>query len=313
MKMRTAGICICTFLMIITPGIVAHSININQEYDPLPIKKVKEIPVPWQFWQQNESGIFDIIILYKDVANPVAIVRDYVILEEAIPLDNLTWENTSDLDWLPIDDPEEPCILEPDEQVEYYIPLNENDSAVLLRYTVAWASTPEAIETHFINEAILESGNRTINGSLSNFDVNNSYNKDITNFELEIFGQILDTDVLDIYDPPGDPYKSGDIWYGGWGTPAIIDLEAYGIEIAWINETLPIQPSEWFHYGVTLKPDLTLWGARAHLTVNTTSRDITINQKTITPKNKMFHNPFVLRFLELHPKMFPILRQLLGL
>ena len=313
MKMRYFGILICTFLMILTPGVMAHPSNLNSDYDPLLIKKVKEIPAPWPFWQQNVSGIFNTILLYEDVPNPVAIVRDYVILEEEIPINNLTWENTSDLEWIPIDDPEEPYILYPDEKVIYYIPLTQNDSAVLLRYTVAWNSTPEVIEAHFVNEAILEKENRTIYGSISNFDVNNSYNKDITNFELEIFGQLLDTDVLDIYDPPGDPYKSGDIWYGGWGTPAKIDLEAYGIEIAWINESLPIQPSECFQCGVNLKSDLTLWGAIAHLTVNTTSRDVTINQKNITPKTKMVFNHLFLRFLEIHPKMFPIFRQLLGI
>ena len=313
MKMRYIGILFCTFLMIVTPGIIAHSINLNSDYDPLPIKKVKEIPVPWPFWHQNVSGIFNSIILYEDVPNPVAIVRDYVLIEEEIPINNLTWENTSDLDWIPIDDPEEPYVINPDEKVIYYIPLTQNDSAVLLRYTVAWNSTPEVIEAHFVNEAILERENITINGSLSNFDVLNGYDKDITNFELEIFGQILDTDVLDIYDPPDEPYKSGDIWYGGWGTPAIIDLEAYGIEIAWINESHPIQPSEWIQFGVNLKSGLTIWGAQAHLTVNATGRDITINQKNITPKTKIFLNHLFLRFLELHPKMLPILRQLLGL
>lgn len=274
MKKGKAGIIICTFLMVVTPGIVAQSININQNYEPLPIKKVKEIPVPWQFWQQNESGIFNIILLYEDVPNPLAIVRDYIVIEEPIPLNDLTWENTSYLNWQPIDDPEEPYILAPDEQVDYFIPLTEYNSAVLVRCTVAWASTPDSIEAYFVNEAILESEKDIINGSLSNFDIHNSYDRVITNFELEIYGKIIDTDVLDIYDPPGDPYKSGDIWYGGWGTPAEIDFQAYGIEITWINESLPIQPGDWFQCGVTLKSNLTLWGARAYLTVNTTSRDI---------------------------------------
>jgi hypothetical protein len=311
MEKKILGILFFTLLIAFTPWVAAQSYNITQQSEPLPIKKLREIPVPWQFWQKDGEGIWATIILYEDVLDPVAIVRDYVTLKDPILLENLTWDNTSDLNWIPIDTPANPYILNPNTQIEYYIPVNQNVSAILLRYTVAWASAQQAIEAHFVNEAILENINETINSSLYNFDVRNIYNGTINCFKLEIFGILSITDVIDIYNPPGDPYKYNNIWYGGWGAPPYFDLQAYGIEILWMDETRPIEPYEWFQCGVTLKSNLTLWGARAHIGINMTSKDVTAAPKFINEKIKVLHNPFFLWLLDLHKNIVPIIRYIL--
>lgn len=317
MKKRLLGVLFFTLLIAFTPWVAAQSFNktqnIIQQSEPLPIKKYREIPIPLQYWQKDGEGIWGNIILYEEVPNPVAIVRDYIVLTDPILLENLTWDNTSDLNWIPIDTPSNPYILNPNTKAEYYIPDIQNISVVLLRYTVAWASTQQVIEAHFVNEAILENINGTINSSLSNFDVRNIYNKKINCFKLEIFGKISITDILDIYNPPGDPYKYNNIWYGGWGAPPYFDLQAYGIEILWMDETRPIEPYEWFQCGFTLKSNLTLWGARSNIGINMTSKDVTANPKFMKEKIKVLHNPFFLWFLVLHKNIVPITRYLLRL
>ncbi len=311
MKKELLGISFFTLLIVFAPWATAQSFNITQQSQPLPIKKLREIPTPWQFWQKDAEGIWGIIILFEDIPNPVAVVRDYVVLKDPIQLENLTWDNTSDLDWIPIDTPANPYILNPNTQVEYYIPVIQNISAVLIRYTAAWASTQQVIEAHFVNEAILDNINGTINSSLCNFDVRNIYNKKINCFKLEIFGILSITDVIDIYDPHGDPYKYNNKWYGGWGAPPYFDLQAYGIEILWMDESRPIQPYEWIQCGVTLKSNLTLWGARAHIGINMTSKDFTPNSKFMKEKIKVLHSPFFLWFLDVHKNIVPIIKYIL--
>jgi len=229
-----------------------------------PVVKVKAIPVPWQVWRMAIGGVID-DVFFDPPGMPedaVAIVRDYAVLHQGqnpIPLDDLTWEGTEDLDWQPIDDPLKPHMLELNAHAEYFIPTTEGDTAVLVRYTVAWWSTPDVIEAHFINEAILESASpQAIVGMLSNFDVHNDYPEPIDNFELELYGNITPDDVLYVYDPPGDPYPVagplGTTWYGGWGAPAQINAIPGGIELIWMDTTRPIPHCEWIHFGVRLRP-----------------------------------------------------------
>ena len=278
MKKKIICILVCTLLMVVTPGIVAQNIELNQHFESALVEKVKEIPFPWQNWLDEQGGVIDIIVLDQEVENPVAILRDYVVLDEEIPLDDLTWEDTLDLDWIVIDPPGEQYILYPGDTVQFFILTNPQNRAVLVRYSVAWASTPTVIEAHFVNEAILDT--RAIVGSLSNFDVHNDYNEAINNFELEFYGKITSVDIIYVYDPPGDPFKSGNIWYGGWGAPPKINNKYYGIELIWIDKEHPVQPCEWFHCGVSLKPDVTLTGARAYLTIFRPPAAPTINGPT---------------------------------
>ena len=262
------------------------------------IKKVKVIPVPWQKWRMQVNGVSDII--FFDPPQPpddaVAIVRDYAVLKYEIPLDNLTWEGTMNLLWEPVDDPKRPYILGLNEEVELFIPTTESDRAVLVRYSVAWASTSDVIEAHFVNEAILVSKSpQTIVGWLSNFDVHNDYKEPIDNFELEFYGKITPGDVLYVYDPPGPPYLYlgwlGPTWYGGWGAPPQISSIPGGIEITWIDQDHPVKTCEWIHFGVALNPNTVfLTGAKAYLTQKVIKADVDIkpgsDPNTINLKSK---------------------------
>ncbi|GAH02864.1 unnamed protein product, partial [marine sediment metagenome] len=195
MKKKILVILVCTLLTVVTSlGVAGQTIEMSQQKEPLleeptPVKKVKEIPVPWQFWEQDPNGVWDIIVLPLEVERSVALVRAYAVLDEEIPLEDLMWDATMEMDLKMIDHPMEPYILGAGDEVEYLIPTMPEDRAVIVRYSVAWAETPDVIEAHFINEAILEGG-RQILGSLSNFDVHNDYDGDITNFELELYGRI---------------------------------------------------------------------------------------------------------------------------
>jgi hypothetical protein len=229
------------------------------------VSKVKVIPVPWQEWRvvwdpagQQVIGVDD-IIFFDPPEMPeeaVAIVRWFVVLEYQIPLEDLTWEETENLPWMLVD--YEPYILHLDEEVHLFIPTEETDEAVLVRYTVAWASNVDVPVSVFVNEALLESRSpQAIVGSLSNFEVHNCYHEPIDNFELELYGNIVPGDIIGWYDEPGPPYVVpgvfGPVWFGGWGAPPVINTLPGGVEIIWIDEENPVQPCEWIHFGVSLR------------------------------------------------------------
>ena len=229
-------------------------------------KKVKMIPIPPQFWVEFPGGVTDIIVFDPpEIIEAVALVRDYAVLHKTeelpegyIPLELLTWPGTEDLPWEPIDTPEDPCILMPGEEAVYDIVTDPDVTAVLVRYTVAWASTKNVIEAHFVNEAILESKSpQVIIGQLSNFDVHNDYHEPVDNLELELYG-IQPSDIV--------------AWFPGWGTPPQIHpippragMPA-GTEIIWMDRDNPVMPCEWEHFGLKLKPGVIGVGVKAYWT-----------------------------------------------
>ncbi|NIS83363.1 MAG: hypothetical protein GTO14_24925 [Anaerolineales bacterium] len=248
--MKKIGIAL-TLSLIATMLLIPNTLTISSAYD---VKKVKVIPAPVQFWREFIGGVTDIIVSDPpDWPEGVALVRDYVVLhegEDPIPLEALTWPGTEELPWERIDI--EPYILEPGETAEYDIPTVETDAAVLVRYTVAWASTPDVIEAHFVNEAILESSSpQVIVGQLTNFDVHNDYHEAVDNFELELYG-IQPSDV--------------EAWFPGWGAPPQINAIPGGTEIIWLDPTQPIPPCHWEHFGLHLKPGVIATGVKAYWT-----------------------------------------------
>jgi hypothetical protein len=226
------------------------------------VKKVMEIPAPVQFWEQFVGGVRDIIVFGDPAPEPDAvpeeaeIVRDFVVLPYEIPLEDLTWDGTEHLDWIPIDDPANPRVVRPGEVVEYDIPTTEEDEGVLVRYTVTWRDDPTGlgVQTRFINEALLESHSpQVIVGQLSNFDVHNCYTEPVDNFELELFG-ISPGDIVD--------------WYPGWGTPPHITWlpDGSGTEVLWMDRDNPVPPCQWVHFGLNIVPGVVGTGAKAYWT-----------------------------------------------
>jgi hypothetical protein len=315
-------ILVCTLLTVVTSlGVAAKTFEMNLQNEPLineplPVEKVKEIPVPWQIWQFVENGVWDIVMFTPDPLGPnanriVEIQRATTVLDEEIPLDDLTWEATEDLDWKIID--EEPIPINPDEQVEVFINMTPNDRAAIVRYQVTWEDG-DLIESRFLNEVIIDWDVPQIEGVWINFDVHNDYEEPINNFELELYGNILPSDILDWYDPPGDPYKLGNVWYGGWGCPPKINRLKGGIEIIWIDKDNPVPYCEIIHFGikVSTRSSLILTGANAYLTIWTKGKDCPANLEVIKTRVRESYTPF-LKFLQNHPYIFPMLRRVLGL
>ncbi|HID25249.1 MAG TPA: hypothetical protein EYP23_02130, partial [Thermoplasmata archaeon] len=242
-------------------------------YTPEEEEKTAVVPAPWQYWTTFVGGVTAIITWDPPQVNEsVAIIREYATSQYEIPLDNLTWEDPmiQELDWILIDD--EPVTIPPGGNVTFDISTTEDDTAVLIKYTVAWASTPYETQAHFINEALLETGSpQVIIGQLSNFDVHNFLNTSMDNFELELYG-VETSDVVDWYYshwvpmPQLIPMRWGDTWYGGWGNSPQIKPLTDGVEVKWKEFNHPAQPCEWVHFGLRLKPTVQPWGVKAYWT-----------------------------------------------
>ncbi|UCE37999.1 MAG: hypothetical protein JSW00_01805 [Thermoplasmata archaeon] len=251
-------------------ALVAMALFVTPTAGDYDVKKVKKIPVPWQKWRivrdptdptgEAVIGVEDIIFFDPPGTDDgVYVQREYAVADMAIPLNHLTIQDPEILrqHWVEID-PYPGALIPLNGEIRVTIPITDNDNAVLVRYSVAWESSPDVIEAHFINEAILERGSPpAIRGSLSNFDVHNDYHEPIDNFELELYGNIEPDDILYVYDPAGPPTRYntslGTVWYGGWGAPPQINTIPGGIEIEWIDPGHPVQPCEWIHFGVALR------------------------------------------------------------
>lgn len=227
------------------------------------IKKVKQIPVPWQFWQVTESVVTDIITLSMTFdQGSVIISREFATLPITVPLDSLNWD--LEAPWMPVRG--DPVTLDPGDSILLDIEVNPNDSAVLVRYTVALAGDPQTIITRFTNEATLywsAQQQPEITGTLSNFDVHNNDDEPYDNLELDFFGEI---DTADIWN-----------WYTGensWGNPPRIANfppgtfpdQPGGVEVTWIDRINPIKHCETRHFGLKVDPKVGVTGVQAYWT-----------------------------------------------
>ncbi|MEW5807729.1 MAG: hypothetical protein AB1756_10355 [Acidobacteriota bacterium] len=116
--------------------------------------KVKQIPVPWQFWLVPPgSFVRDVVQLSDTFSEAVTIRRDYAVQDTLVPLDDLNWDLIAK--WIP--DPAGPITLDPGFQADLDVAVDEDDAAVLIRYEVSLTSSG-AIITRFTNEAMLGPG-----------------------------------------------------------------------------------------------------------------------------------------------------------
>jgi hypothetical protein len=218
-----------------------------------------DVPDPWSTWNITTDGL-GCTVEYGEPGTtdpPIVITPSYVPLQEYIESDHLTWAETQDLPWIPLDT----IIIIPGYTVNFTIPMNYGDTAALLRFKVAFNDDPEKIIEHFIAEAILDEPwpmVSSIKNELTNFLVCNFHDVKVDTLEFDFIGYILPDAIVGWYDPdpPGNPYLSGDIWYGGWGCPPEIkgyDTE-YGIGITWIDIDTEIQPDQWVYFGLSIDP-----------------------------------------------------------
>ncbi len=149
----------------IAPGRVEHfgiKLECNARFDArgfwsIEGRPVREVPLPWQFWQTREGAIWDVIMLSKESeAGAVAIKREYVTLPRPIFLQQLDWDQIDGLvrefgqKWKRYERAAQP--LEPGQRAVLKIPVNREIGAVVVRYTV---SQKGRVITRFINEAVL--------------------------------------------------------------------------------------------------------------------------------------------------------------
>ena len=120
-------------------------------------RRVREIPVPWQFWETGPGVVRDIIRLPRELeAAPMSVRRAFVTLPERLPLKALIWNEVDNAvhrmgrRWTPVD--RNPKEILPGRSVVLKIPVRKADSAVLVRYEVL---SRGRVISRFINEAIL--------------------------------------------------------------------------------------------------------------------------------------------------------------
>ena len=297
-------------MMVVTSfGVVGENVDMYQQNEPAddPPEKLLEVPIPFQTWEfdPGNNALRDIIFFNPEDENAsVYLQRSYILLPKAISLDNLTWEKMPpDEEWTYVDNMtfELGAGNETSFVIENMIPWVNN--AAIVRYWVAWADDPIRIESRFLNEVTIDWELEGIKDWWSNFDVHNSWDGKINNFELELYGDIDTTDIKGHYDPPGDPLKNDEgIWYGGWGAPPVISDKGDFVEVMWFNESHKGIPyCESVHLGIYIDIDAHITYARGHLTY-TKSRDIS--------RNNIFNTLF-LRFFENNPNIFPLLQLIL--
>ncbi|MBN1418126.1 MAG: hypothetical protein JXP34_05080, partial [Planctomycetes bacterium] len=204
--------------------------------------KVRPIPFPWQRWEAGQGIIYDVVDLSEEAPGAVEIARQYIILDRAIPLEDLTWEALNDFKWMEV--PGDPRTLAPGESVKIEIPLSPDPlAAVLVRYT----ALAEGVQLRVINEAVVEGSaagaELAISGVLTNFDVQNRTDVPYEDFELHLMC-LQPSDVIG--------------WYNGalgWGMPPRINQIPGGTEVLWADPFLPWKPGEMYHFGVRLRPE----------------------------------------------------------
>jgi hypothetical protein len=254
-------------------GCDAHELDVNLFIDPEDTNyfakaignitytkpaKVK-LPIAYSFWDVSEEGLTD-IITYTGPES-IVISPSYVTKPEYMGSCHMTWEETQDFNWLPLEE----TVLSPGDTIKFSIPMESGDVAAFVRYEVRYAlSNPglqDAFIDRFISEAILSEpwpGNSNLWHTITNFEVQNSQNKPVDNFEVEFYGDITPSHIVDYHDPdpPGEPYLSENTWYGGWGCPPAINTISNGINVTWEDTSNPIQPGQSVYFGLFVDPNV---------------------------------------------------------
>ncbi len=110
------------------------------------------VPVPWQFWETEGGVVRDIILYGGEGLGPVMVNREWATWPDTIPLEELTWDEVEFLPWEQV--PGDPQGMNPGDIIELEIPVDEEDRAVLVRYTVE--NEYGRLTTRVINEALVD-------------------------------------------------------------------------------------------------------------------------------------------------------------
>ncbi len=241
-------------------------VNVNPAIPPMQVKawwtkviKVRQIPVPFQWWFLNGGLIYDVMTLSPTYPQRVEIRRDYAISSEPIPLEQLQYDSTPVV-WSFFD----VFFMNPgDVNYDLYLPLMP-DASYLVRYTVSDPMTPGAPVTRFVTEATPST-------------IMPGFQRILVNFDLlqDIPGESFDNVELDFFGNWCDPHQ---VW--GWydddvGGPGIIPawgvdplIRAFpvgffpemptrsGFEMTWVDKFFPYSYGNQYHFGVTFDPNV---------------------------------------------------------
>jgi hypothetical protein len=321
MKKKILVILVCMLMMVVTSfGVVGENVDMIQQKEPLPeesaqVVKVMEVPAPWMYWENGLMGF----VLHEETEFDVLINHaSYVILDHELPLEDLTLENYMNYTNYTLLEFNNNTIKK-GETVEFNFEMPPGGKAILVRCSCQFSGTPDVIEAHFINEAVLV-GDRLYLG-FCNFEIHNAYPEEkINKFSLELHGNIEPDDVKSVYDPPGETYldwrdeTSRWVWWNGWGVTDDFQNNSkhYGIELVWREKDKDhyVEFCQCIHFGVVIISDAPVYsGALANI-IWIKGKDCTTDLDKTMPRNKAINNPF-LNWLQCHPSWFPLLQKLI--
>ncbi len=209
-----------------------------------------------------------------DEGNPIPIPLEELVWERGGPLPdwpNIVW--TTEDDWQLFTQPGMPADSFFDVFVEIDLPDDHN--VVLVAYEVGTRIKPEdpttplpepTLQGHFINEAEVQrtdDAEAQIVQVFVNFDVQNNWTSNVTDFELDFAGLKIKPDDITWalgYVKGTDPLQP---WGANENNPLIVRPIPGGTEIKWVEPCRPLAPGEIVHLGLSFKLDPWITGTNA--------------------------------------------------
>jgi len=239
---------------------VHFGVSVTPDLPPMPVKawwtkiiKLREIPVPFQWWMREGANVVDVLTQTPTYPNPVLIRRDFAMSQVPIPLEQLQYDSTPVV-WSFFD-----VFLCYPGDIYYNLSMPYHPGiSYLVRYTVTDPQVPDAPITRFVTEAIPSTMTPDFERVFVNFDLHQN-----------IPGESFDNVELDFYGQWCDPVQVWD-WYRGqsavgipaWGIDPLIrafppDPEMYdrpGFEVTWVDKFLRYNYCDRYHFGMTFDP-----------------------------------------------------------
>jgi hypothetical protein len=239
-------------------------VSVNPALPPMQVKawwtkvlKVRQIPVPFQWWYIQYGNVYDILTLSPTYTQPLQIRRDFAISPTPIPLAQLQYDSTP-VTWSFFD----VFTISPGDMnfslTMPYMP----DRSYLVRYTVSDPMNPGVPTTRFVTEAI---------PSL----IPPAFQRVLVNFDLiqDVSGESFDNVELDFFGNWCQPSQVWDWYRNEIGGPGIIPawgidplIRAFpvdffpempgrsGFEMTWVDKFLLFNYGDRYHFGMTFDP-----------------------------------------------------------
>jgi hypothetical protein len=239
-------------------------VSVNPALPPVQVKawwtkviKVRQIPVPFQWWFVNGTSVFDVLTLSPTYPQPLEIRRDFAISPTPIPLEQLQYDSTPVI-WSFFD----VFMISPGEaNFALTLPYGPERS-YLVRYTVSDPFAPGEPIARFVTEATPGMIVPGFGRVMINFDlVQGMPGESFDNVELDFFGNwCLPAQVWDWYrnEMPGPGIVPA------WGVDPLVRSFPMGFfpempfrsgfEMTWVDKFRTFNYGQRFHFGMTFDP-----------------------------------------------------------